>query len=586
MQASLTCLGQCASEHGCGDAVELGVQLDSGHELGGTCHLEVHIAQCVFRAEDVGQGCVAGLAVNLVRDQAHCDTCNGCAQRHTGVQQGQGRCADRTHGGRAVGAQSLRDLTDCVGELFAGGQHRGDCTLCECTVADFAALGRTHAAGLTGGVRREVVVVDVALGLDRVQGVQLLLHLEHVQGGDTHDLGFAALEESGTVNAGQDFNLSGELADVGQAAAVDTDLLGEDALANHVLGQGSECYGDLVGALFEFLTFAGESFHELFLQLSCRCFAFLLASDGVHLCQAVCCECLNCCVDVLTVAAEEGQFQGGLACASHQVSLRLAQCCDEGLSCFQALCDNLFGGGSLAVFLDELPGVVGCFCLNHHDGDVFGTVSLGDDTTCNSHVEHSVFQLGVLGEADPLAVDQCHAHATDGAVERRTGQGGRCGRSVDCEGVVDFVRLVGQDGHNDLNLVADALGEGGAQRAVNQACSQDCLGAGAAFAAEVRCGNLAACVHALFHVHGQREEVEALTGRLADCGCGEQGGLVIDGDEDGASSLLCEAAGFKAHVALTVNAVVDFDFSKLDFGTFHGSFFLLGRPYGARVGLR
>ena len=33
---SLTCLGQCASEHGCGDTVELGVQLDSGHELGGT----------------------------------------------------------------------------------------------------------------------------------------------------------------------------------------------------------------------------------------------------------------------------------------------------------------------------------------------------------------------------------------------------------------------------------------------------------------------------------------------------------------------------------------------------------------------
>ena len=46
---------------------------------------------------------------------------------------------------------------------------------------------------------------------------------------------------------------------------------------------------------------------------------------------------------------------------------------------------QLFGGGGLAVFLDELPGVVGCFCLNHHDGDVFGTVSLSDDTTCNSH---------------------------------------------------------------------------------------------------------------------------------------------------------------------------------------------------------
>ena len=353
-----------------------------------------------------------------------------------------------------------------------------------------------------------------------------------------------------------------------------------------MLGQGGECHVDLVVALFEFLALAGQSLLEVFLQLGCGGFALLLAGDGVHLDQAVCGEFLHGCVHVLAVAAEEGQLKSGLAGAGGQVSLGLAQGGDEGLSGFQTLGDDLFGGGGLAVFLDELPGVVGGLSLDHHDGDVFGTVSLGDDTTGNSHVEHGVFQLGVLGEADPLAVNQCHAHATDGAVERRTGQGGRCGCSVDCEGVVDFVRLVGQDGHNDLNLVADALGEGGAQRAVNQACSQDCFGAGAAFAAEVRCGDLAACVHALFHVHGQREEVEALTGRLADCGCGEQGGLVIDGDEDGASSLLCEAAGFKAHVALTVNAVVDFDFSKLDFGTFHGSFFLLGRPYGARVGLR
>ena len=418
-------------------------------------------------------------------------------------------------------------------------------------------------------------MVDVALGLERVQGVQLLLHLEHVQGGDTHNLGLATLEEGGAVHAGQDLNLGGELTDIGQAAAVDAHLIGEDALAHDVLGQGGECHVDLVVALFEFLALAGQSLLEVFLQLGCGGFALLLAGDGVHLDQAVCGEFLHGCVHVLAVAAEEGQLEGGLAGAGCQVGLSLAQGSDEGLSSLQTLSDDLFGGGGLAVLLDELPGVVGGLSLDHHDGHVFGTVGLGDDATGHGHIEHGVLELGVLGEADPLAVNQGHAHATDGAAEGRTGERGRCRSRVNREGVVDFVRVVGQDGHDDLHLVADALGEGGAQRAVNQAGCQNGLGAGAAFAAEVGCRDLAGCVHALFHVHGQREEVEALAGRLADHGCGEQGGLVIDGDEHRAVSLLGETAGFKAHVALTVNAVVDFDFGKLDFGTFHGSFFLL-----------
>ena len=53
-----------------------------------------------------------------------------------------------------------------------------------------------------------------------------------------------------------------------------------------------------------------------------------------------------------------------------------------------------------------------------------------------------------------------------------------------------------------------------------------------------------------------------LTGRFADCGCGEQGGLVIDGDGTSQQPAL-RGRPVSAHVALTVNTVVDFDFSKL-----------------------
>ena len=88
----------------------------------------------------------------------------GGLERHTGVQQRQRRGADRTHRGGAVGAQRLGDLTDRVGELLAGRQHRHERTLGEGAVADLATLRGTDATGLAGGEGREVVVVHVALG--------------------------------------------------------------------------------------------------------------------------------------------------------------------------------------------------------------------------------------------------------------------------------------------------------------------------------------------------------------------------------------------------------------------------------------
>jgi len=96
-------------------------------------------------------------------------------------------------------------------------------------VADLATLGRADPTGFTGGVGREVVVVHVTLLGDRAQGVDGLLELEHVQRGDTQDLGLAALEDSGTVHARDDRNLGVERADVGQAASVHANTLVENA---------------------------------------------------------------------------------------------------------------------------------------------------------------------------------------------------------------------------------------------------------------------------------------------------------------------------------------------------------------------
>ena len=191
------------------NAVELGIELQSGDELGSTGNLEVHIAEGVFGAENIGQGLEDVLAVNIAGHEAHGDARNRGLQRHACGKQRQCGRAHGTHGGGTVGTNGFGDLTDGVRELFAVRQHRHESLLRQRTVADFAALRGADAAGFTGGVRRHLIVVHVTLGLRTGQCVDLLFHLEHVQGGDAQNLGFATLEQCGTVHARNDVHFSG-----------------------------------------------------------------------------------------------------------------------------------------------------------------------------------------------------------------------------------------------------------------------------------------------------------------------------------------------------------------------------------------
>ncbi len=55
-QSSVAGLGQRGAQHLGVDAVELGVQLQGRDEVTGTGNLEVHVAEAILGAQDVGQG--------------------------------------------------------------------------------------------------------------------------------------------------------------------------------------------------------------------------------------------------------------------------------------------------------------------------------------------------------------------------------------------------------------------------------------------------------------------------------------------------------------------------------------------------
>ncbi len=69
LQAGLAGLLQRLGQHVGREAVDLGVELQGGDEVGGAGDLEVHVAEGVLGAEDVGEGGVLALGV----DQAHGD---------------------------------------------------------------------------------------------------------------------------------------------------------------------------------------------------------------------------------------------------------------------------------------------------------------------------------------------------------------------------------------------------------------------------------------------------------------------------------------------------------------------------------
>ena len=114
-----------------------------------------------------------------------------------------------------------------------------------------------------------------------------------------------------------------------------------------------------------------------------------------------------------------------------------------------------------------------------------------------------------VGLTTYCAVDVADAHRADRPAERDVADAERGRRGDRAEHVRVVLAVGGQHGDDDLHVVAHALREERAQRAVGQARAEDGLRRRAAFAAEEVPGILPTAYMLLFEVDGQREEVDA-----------------------------------------------------------------------------
>src|SRR3712207_3255387 len=115
-----------------------------------------------------------------------------------------------------------------VRELIDLRHHREQRPLGERAVPDVAALRSAHEAGLAYGERREVVVVEVVLGLQQAERVEPHLVAGGAERGDREGLRLAAGEDRGPVRAGSRGHLDPDVANLVGRAAVGALLVHRD----------------------------------------------------------------------------------------------------------------------------------------------------------------------------------------------------------------------------------------------------------------------------------------------------------------------------------------------------------------------
>src|SRR4051794_24957732 len=500
------------------DARDLDVHLQGGDALRRAGDLEVHVAEVILDAGDVGED---GVVVALL-DQAHRDARDRRLDRHARLHQRQRGAAHRGHRGRPVGLEDVRHDANRVREVLDRRDHRDQRALGERAVADVTALRAAHEAGLAHRERREVVVVPVELLRLEPEGVEAHLLLQRAEGGSREGLRLAAGEERRAVHAGGDADLDRDRADLLLAAAVGALLLDGDALADERLLETveRELRGLLALGVAVGVRVPGVVLEDGRLDRLRRVLALELVDD------------LRGVVELLAVGVLDLLQQALVDLGSGDLELRLADLLGELALDGAQLLDRVVGDVERVEDL-RLGDLVGAR-LDHQDG----LLGAGHDEVEVGVVE----EVLLLGVDDEVAVDLADAHRANRLRQRDLGDHQRRGGAVHREDVVGVLVIDAERNRDELRLEVPALGEERADGAVDHAGGEGALLAGAALTLEEGAGNLARGVHPLLDVDRQRKEVDIA--EVAD-GCGPEDHRLALADDDGASGLAGHLSGLE-----------------------------------------
>src|SRR5229473_209754 len=452
-------LMQRLAHHVARHAADLVVHLDRGDAVGRARDLEVHVAEMVLVAEDVGEDTY----LIALLDETHRDSSDRRLDRHPRVHQGETPAAHRRHRGAAVGFENLGDDANRVREVGLVGQHRRERALGERAMANFAARRSTQEFDFAGGERRKIVVEHELLVAFAQQRVDFLLVGRGPERHGNERLGFAAREYRGTMRARQHLDLRAQRANLGRLAIVDTAILFENRAADAV----GECVK--------------------------RGAALLLAADLERLFEFARDSLLDG-GDYFGRDYFGREFALGLARKLLQLVLQLEDRAHLLMCGEERLEDRLF--------VDDVGAA-----FEHHD-----RIGRGGD----HQRDVAVLEIADKGIDDELAIDPAHAHGGNGAVVRYVGDFQRGRRRDQREHIRIVVAVRGKHRNDDLRFLVVALGEQRTHRAVDKARRENFLLRRTSLALEETAGNLAGGEGPFLVVDGEREKVHllaALVGR-------------------------------------------------------------------------
>ncbi len=272
VQARFTCLVQCTLQDVAAQTVDLDVHLDGRDTLFGAANLEVHVAERILVAEDVGEDCVAVAFL----DEAHRHTGHRRLDRHAGIHQRECAAANRSHRGGAVGLGDFRDNAQGVGELFLAGKDLRDGALGQVAVTHFATTGAAHGLHFADRVGREVVVQHEMLVLIATQRVETLGITCRAERGGDDGLRLAARKQRRAVRARQDAELDADGAHGARIATIETTAFVQHLRAHGVVAKVFESFLDAALFAREIL---GEKTDRVLLDLLDAIGADMLFSD-------------------------------------------------------------------------------------------------------------------------------------------------------------------------------------------------------------------------------------------------------------------------------------------------------------------
>ncbi len=180
-----------------GDARDLDVHLQGCDAAFGSGNLEIHIAEVIFVAQNVGQH---GKPFAF-QNQTHRDTGDRLFDRHARIHQRERGTAHRCHRRRAIGFGDFGHNAQRIGELIFCWQHRMNGAPCQLAMADFAAARRAHAARFAHRIGREIIMQHEMLFLCANQAINELFVFAGAKRGHNEGLRFTTREQRRTVGA-------------------------------------------------------------------------------------------------------------------------------------------------------------------------------------------------------------------------------------------------------------------------------------------------------------------------------------------------------------------------------------------------